>query len=171
MTCGTFTERVFSYTLQLGGTIAGWIMPNMKGKILWFKMPLKLPACNINLWVGSMTKKNTVSLYAHPFKSRLIVPTHGSIPPVPCRGQYLDENDSRILLPMETSPGNVPVKTTEVAHNHHIVGFGTAHSSNYEWHQANCCNLCCKRQRQSNTVVCLDLQHVLFTTKSHPSLL
>ncbi len=45
-----------------GGILAGWIMPNMKGTKLQFKMPLKLPACNINLWVGSMTKKHCLPL-------------------------------------------------------------------------------------------------------------
>lgn len=45
----------------------------------------------------------------------------------PAEGNIYMRMAVRILLPMGTSPGNVPVKTTEVAHNHHNVGFGTAH--------------------------------------------
>lgn len=73
-----------SHTADLQGCIsAGWIMLNMKDTKLQFKMSL------------SFSRKHdlhTVSLYALEFKGQLIVSIHRSIPILPCRGQYLSEN-------------------------------------------------------------------------------
>lgn len=117
-----------------GGILAGWVMPNMKGTKLQFKMPLKFPVCNIfelEAW-----PKNTVSLCAHQFRSRVIVPTHRSIPLTPCRGQYLEENDCLWKLLLEMLLG--------AQSENHRDGPASARrrrwhssSSNYEWHQTN----------------------------------
>ncbi len=109
------------------------IMSNMKDTSVWFKMPLKLPACSINLRVGSMTKKHCLplctSLQKQVYCSRTEIYTTSALQRAVFKWKW------RQIIITHWVSGNVTgrlslgsrVETTEVAHSHHVVGFGTTH--------------------------------------------
>lgn len=131
-----------------GGIAAGWIMPNMKGTKLRFKISLKLLVCNINLWVGSMTKKHCLPLCTSVQK--FIVPTQSratcGLQRAVCSREWWQTitthgNSSWICyweLSVRSRRGNHRGGPEPSCHR-----LWHSWSSNYEWHQANCCNLCC----------------------------